>query len=79
MDEIEILREEKNERPDDIEKEIISDTEEQADVSKNLIEVDDVDSDAEDENEPQLPESSTQIRTSGRKRKATEDDLYERY
>lgn len=79
MDEIEILREEKNERPDDIEKEIISDTEEQADVSKNLIEVDDVDSDAEDENEPQLPESSTQIRTSGRKRKATEDDLYEGY
>lgn len=79
MDEIEILREEKNERPDDIEIEIISDTEEQADVSKNLIEVDDVDSDAEDENEPQLPESSTQIRTSGRKRKATEDDLYERY
>jgi hypothetical protein len=82
LEEIEALREEKNEKPDDIEIEVISDTEEQVNVSDNLSEIDDVDDDTGDKNdetEPQLPESSTQLRTSGRKRKTMEDDLYERY
>ena len=82
FEEIEALREEKNEKPDDLEIDMISDTKEQANIPDNLSEVDNMDDDTGDKNhgtEPQLLESSTQLRTSGRKRKTIEDDLYERY
>lgn len=82
FEEIEALREEKNEKPDDLDIGMISDTEEQANIPDNLSEVDNMDDDTGDKNhetEPQLLESSTQLRTSGRKRKTIEDGLYERY
>jgi hypothetical protein len=72
LDEIEALREEKDEKPDDIEIEAISDTEEQDERSDDLIAMD-------DDAEPQLPENTTQLRMSGRKRKSREDNEFEHY
>jgi hAT family dimerisation domain. len=83
LDEIEALREEKDERPEDVEIESISDTEEQTGVSENLI---DVDHDDDDDNdftataiELPLPELIPRPRTSGRKRKIPADDEFESY
>lgn len=73
--EIQALREEKNECPDnvDVEVEEISDTEEQGDEpgSNDLIDVDDDDA--------TITAAPSQVRTSGRKRKHVDDKLYERY
>lgn len=83
LDEIEALREEKDDRPEDVEIESISDTEEQTGVSENLI---DVDHDDDDDNdftataiELPLPELIPRPRTSGMKRKIPADDEFESY
>jgi hypothetical protein len=72
--EIQALREEKNEGPDDVDVEVeeISDTEEQGDEpsSSDLINVDDDDA--------TITAAPSQVRTSGRKRKHVNDELYER-
>ena len=73
--EIQALREEKNEYADsvDVEAEEISDTEEQGDESgsSDLIDADDDDA--------TITAAPSQVRTSGRKRKHIDDELYERY
>jgi hypothetical protein len=73
--EIQALREEKNECPDDVDVEVeeISDTEEQGDEpgTSDLIVVDDDDA--------TITAAPSQVRTSGRKRKHVDDELYERY
>lgn len=72
--------EEKDERPDIVEINEISDTEAQEDSSGDLIDVDDClnDDDATAATTgPQPLSSNTQLRTSGRKRKHVEDELYE--
>jgi hypothetical protein len=74
LDELEAAKEEKDEKPEEIEVEPISDTEEQDNEFGNLIDVDD-----DDDAEVRLPENSTQVRVSGRKRRIREDDMYERY
>jgi hypothetical protein len=73
--EIQALREEKNECPDDIDVEVeeISDTKEQGNEpdSSDLINVDD--------NDTSITAAPSQVRTSGRKRKHVNDELYKRY
>jgi hypothetical protein len=69
--EIKAAREEKNEYSEDLEIDVITDTEEQEERSTNLVDI--------RETEPQLPESSTQVRVSGRKRVRREDDIFEHY
>ncbi|CAG8254888.1 unnamed protein product [Penicillium salamii] len=81
LDEIEALREEKDEKLEDVEIDSISDTEEHTRVSEDLI---DIDTDADEETNtspiaPQLPETTPMLRTSGRKRKITVDDEFESY
>jgi hypothetical protein len=72
---IQALREEKNEYPDDIDVEVeeISDTKEQGDEpsSSDLINVDD--------NDATITAAPSQVRTSGRKRKHVNNELYKRY
>lgn len=75
---IQVSMEEKDEKPDDVEINKISDTEEQQDSSGDLIDVDDDDATAAT-TRPQPLSSNTQLRTSGRKRKHVEDVLYEHY
>lgn len=58
--EIEAVKEEKNEYSEDLEIDIISDTEEREETSTHLVDI--------RETEPQPPESPTQVRVSGRKR-----------
>ncbi|OQE10648.1 hypothetical protein PENFLA_c084G03331 [Penicillium flavigenum] len=75
------LREEKDEKLEDVEIDSISDTEEHTGVSEDLI---DIDTDADEEanaspNAPQLPETTPILRTSGRRRKITVDDEFESY
>lgn len=77
--EIDSLKEEKDETPDDVEIDEISDTEEQGDLSGDLIDIDNASLDEDDDDAaaaaaPQLPSTHTQQRTSGRK---MEDDIYE--
>ncbi|CAG8219804.1 unnamed protein product [Penicillium salamii] len=76
-DEIDVLREQSVEKPNDVDAEEISDTEEQGDESDSgsgdLINVDD------DDATIRFTAALSQVRTSGRKRKHIEDDLYERY
>ncbi|KAJ9482200.1 hypothetical protein VN97_g11237 [Penicillium thymicola] len=79
--EIEALREEKDEKLEDVEIDSISDTEEHTGVSEDLI---DIDTDADEETNagpiaPQLPETTPMLRTSGRKRKITVGDEFESY
>ena len=79
-----VLVEEKDETPDDVDIDEISDTEEQDDISGDLIDVDSDSLDGDDDDAaataaPQLPSIHTQQRTSGRKRLRVEDDMYERY
>ncbi|CRL30917.1 unnamed protein product [Penicillium camemberti] len=81
LDKIEVLREEKDEKLEDVEIDSISDTEEYTGVSKDLI---DIDTDANEETNaspitPQLPETTPMLRTSGRKRKIIVDDEFESY
>jgi hypothetical protein len=52
----------------------ISSTEEQDDESGDFIDIDDY-----DDSEVRLPENTTQLQVSGRKRRIREDDIYERY
>lgn len=81
-DDIQVLMEEKDEKPDDVEINEISDTEEQEDRSRDLIDVDDgLDNDdaTAATTGPQPLSSNTQLRTSGRKRKHVEDELYKHY
>ena len=73
-DEIEAVREEKDEKHDEIEMEPISDTEEPDGLEKEVTVIGDIE---DEDSEPQLPESSTQLRASGRKRKQREDDTFE--
>jgi hypothetical protein len=73
-DEIEAAREEKDEKHDEIEMEPISDTEEPDGLEKEVTVIGDIE---DEDSEPQLPESSTQLRASGRKRKQREDDTFE--
>jgi hypothetical protein len=81
LDEIEALREEKDEKLENVEMDSISDIEEHTGVSEDLI---DIDTDADEEINagpiaPQLPETTPILRTSGRKRKITADDEFESY
>jgi hypothetical protein len=69
--EIEAAREEKNEYSKNLKIDIISDTEEHEETSTDLVNI--------RETEPQLPENSTQVRVSGRKRVRREDDIFEHY
>jgi hAT family C-terminal dimerisation region len=71
-DEIEAAKEEKDDKPDEIELDPISDTEEQ-DVGLENNE------DLDEAPEPPVssPETHTQLRASGRKRKSREDDGFE--
>lgn len=73
-DEIEAAREEKDEKHEEIEIEPISDTEESDELENEVIVMDDI---GDETSEPQLPENSTQLRASGRKRKQREDDTFE--
>ena len=80
LNEIEVLREEKDDKLDDIEFEQISDIEEQPESSGGLIDVDDDDNTGDDAaGDPLLPIYSTQPCISGRKRKHIEDDMYQSY
>jgi hypothetical protein len=72
-DEIEAAREEKDEKYDEIMIEPISDTEEPDELEKDVV-IGDVEDEASD---PQLPDNSTQLRASGRKRRQREDDTFE--
>jgi hypothetical protein len=71
-DEIEAAKEEKDDRPDEIELDPISDAEEQDAQLENNEDLDEA-------TEPRLPslEAHTQLRASGRKRKSREDDGFE--
>lgn len=80
-DEIDAMREQTDEMPDDVDVEEISDTEEQGDrpesVSEDLIDVDD---EVEDNDATiRFTTAPSQVRTSGRKRKHVDDELYEHY
>lgn len=77
LNEIEALREEKDDKLDDVEFEQISDTEEQPESSGGLIDVDDDNTGDNDAGDPPLPSYSTQPHMSGRKRKHVEDDMYQ--
>ncbi|KAJ5318496.1 hypothetical protein N7476_004916 [Penicillium atrosanguineum] len=76
-DEIHVLREQSVEKPNDVDAEEISDTEEQGDGpssgSGDLIDVD------YDDATIRFTAAPSQVRTSRRKRKHVEDDLYECY
>jgi uncharacterized membrane protein YgaE (UPF0421/DUF939 family) len=68
---IKAAREEKNEYLEDLEIDIISDTKEHEEISTNLVNI--------RETKPQLPENSTQVRVSGRKRVRREDNIFKHY
>ncbi|KAJ5753312.1 hypothetical protein N7520_010229 [Penicillium odoratum] len=72
--EIETAKEEKDDKLEEVEFDLISDTEEADEETSDHVQLDEVD-------EPQLPapENSTQVRASGRKRKAREDEVFEYY
>ncbi|KAJ5316470.1 hypothetical protein N7476_006777 [Penicillium atrosanguineum] len=72
--EIETAKEEKDEKLEEVEFDLISDTEEADEEISDHVQLDEVD-------EPQLPapENSTQVRALGRKRKAQEDEVFEYY
>lgn len=76
-DEIDALREQTNKRLDDIDVDEISNTKEQGDrsSSRDLIDIDD----GLDDNDPTITAAPSQVRTSGRKRRHIEDELYEHY
>lgn len=78
-DKIQALIEEKDKQPgiDNVEVEEISDTEEQGDSSEDLTDIDDNDDD--DDATIRFTAAPSQVRTSGRKRRHVEDELYERY
>ncbi|KAJ9485292.1 hypothetical protein VN97_g8057 [Penicillium thymicola] len=84
-DEIDMLREQSVEKPNDVDAEEISDTEEQGDGpgsgSGDLIDLDDDDDDGVDHDDATIrfTAAPSQVQTSGRKRKHVEDDLYEGY
>lgn len=77
LNEIEALREEKDDRLDDVEIEQISDTEEQPESLGGLIDVNDDNTGDDDTGDPPLPSYTTQPHMSGRKRKHIEDDMYQ--
>ena len=80
LDEIESAKEENDKKPGEPEIDIISDTDKLDTESGNLIVVDDIKVDSErDKGEDILPETNTQLRVSGRKRKSREDDRFEHY
>jgi hypothetical protein len=81
LEEIEALKEEREEKPDDIDIISISDTEEgDEDEPLDLINIqDETVEKGPGSFDPDLPECSTQVRTSGRKRKTREDENYEHY
>ncbi|KAJ5533739.1 hypothetical protein N7494_010291 [Penicillium frequentans] len=63
-----------DEKHEEIEIEPISDTEEPDELEKEVMVMVDI---GDETAEPQLPENSTQLRASGRKRKQREDDTFE--
>jgi hypothetical protein len=81
--EIESAKEENDDHTEDAELDLISDNEEEEEeegvdtrpreTSPHLIDID------IEVTEPQLPETATQIRASGRKRKSRADDDFEQY
>ena len=83
LNETEALREEKDDKLKDIEIKQISDTEEQAESSRDLINVHndegENESDHNDTGDYLLPDSNTQPRMSVRKRKYIEDNIYQSY
>ena len=81
LNEIEAAKEEKDDRPNNIKIDLISDTKELDDRSYNLIDVNKVNEaqDEEDEDRLVLLETNTQIRVLGRKRKCREDDIFKHY
>jgi hypothetical protein len=77
-EEMESAKEEKDEKLDKIEIDLISDTEEQDTIINDEIGLDEVD-EADEVGEAQipLPRSNTQVRVSERKRKTRDDDIFE--
>jgi hypothetical protein len=82
-EEIEMGKEEKEEKLDEVEVEPISDTEEDMDGIEDELELDEHDEaclviiEDQTQSEPLLPGNITQVRSSGRKRKSRDDDLFE--
>ena len=77
-EEMESVKEEKDEHPDEVEIDLISDTEEQDTIINNEIGLDEVDEVCEmGEAQIPLPRNNTQVRVSGRKRKSRDDDIFE--
>ena len=74
QDEIEVAKEEKDKRPDGVEVDLISDTEELDKGDKENKAVEDIE---DDMIEPKLPDNGTQLRLSGRKRKQRDDDNFQ--
>jgi mRNA deadenylase 3'-5' endonuclease subunit Ccr4 len=76
--EMESVKEEKDKNLDEIEIDLISNTEEQDTILNNEIGLDEVDeADEEDEAQISLPRNNTQVRISGRKRKSRDDGMFE--
>ncbi|EED18981.1 conserved hypothetical protein [Talaromyces stipitatus ATCC 10500] len=77
-EEMESAKEEKDEKLDKIEIDLISDTEEQYTIINDEIGLDEI-GEADEVGEAQipLPRNNTQVRVSGRKRKSRDDDIFE--
>jgi hypothetical protein len=78
-EEMEAAKEEKDEKLDEVEIDLISDTEEQDTIINNEIGLDEEAGEADEVDEAQLPlpRNNIQVRASGRKRKARDDDIFE--
>lgn len=77
LNKIEALREEKDDKLNNIEFEQISDIEEQPKSSRGLIDINNDNTSNNDTGDPLLLSYSTQPHISGRKRKHIEDDMYQ--
>jgi hypothetical protein len=76
--EIQAAKEEKDEKLDEVQIDLISDTEEQEQEQDNEVN-DEIGLDEVDGPQLPAPENSTQVRASGRKRKTREDEVFEYY
>jgi hypothetical protein len=77
-EEMEAAKEEKDEKLDEVEIDLISDTEEQDTIINDEIGLDEAgEADEVDEAQLPLPTNNTQVRASGRKRKSRDDDVFE--
>ncbi|KAJ5557864.1 hypothetical protein N7513_003450 [Penicillium frequentans] len=76
--EIQAAKEEKDEKLDEVQIDLISDTEEQEQEQDKEVN-DEIGLDEVDGPQLPAPENSTQVRASGRKRKTREDEVFEYY